>query len=284
MQNQSVFKCKKEKERLKVQNRLLSAYEEPVFARIFENKANISVLDIGCNDGKKTAARFAAEEVTKVIGIEYNENLAQSAQKKYGGDKFSFCSMDVEEDAFADKLEKLMQERDIESFDVIYLSFVLMHLKNPKKLLEKLQKVLSKEGQVVIIEADDCASVLKPDRGGLLKEFLKMLEQDKYAGNRLLGNRLLELVIDSGFGQCIVWHEGIEAGRKEKEKKKDIFQMFFSYFPEDVELLLKAEPDNEQYQSWSVWLQDNYQKLEKQIIAEESEIFMGIKILSCMKG
>lgn len=284
MQNQMVFKCKKEKERLEVQNHLLSAYEEPVFARIFEEKSNMTVLDVGCNDGKKTTARFASEKVTKVIGIEYNENLAQSAQQRYGGDKFSFYSMDVETEVFTNKLKKRMQEQNIESFDVIYLSFVLMHLKNPKKLLEKLQKLLSKEGQVVIIEADDRASVLNPDKEGLLKEFLDMLELDKYAGNRLLGGRLLELVSDCGFEKSIVWQEGIAAGKMETDRKKAIFQMFFSYLPEDVELLLKAEPKNVLYRSWSAWLQENYQKLEKQIIAEESEIFMGIKILSCMKG
>ena len=65
---------------------------------------------------------------------------------------------------------------------------------------------------------------------------------------------------------------------------KDIFQTFFSYLPEDVEILLAEEPDNRKYQDWQNWLKKNYEELQQLILSEESEITMGMQILSCEKG
>ena len=76
MQNQQIFEEKKEIKRLGVQNSLLSAYELPVFAQLFSEKQEIVVLDIGCNDGSKTVERFSSDKVTRVIGLEYNTELA----------------------------------------------------------------------------------------------------------------------------------------------------------------------------------------------------------------
>ena len=104
MKSQLVFQEKTEMERLRVQNSLLSCYEAPVFAQIFSERQNISVLDIGCNDGTKTVERFSSDAVSRVIGLEYNEELAQKAQKKYGNEKFSFYHVDVETEDFSKRL------------------------------------------------------------------------------------------------------------------------------------------------------------------------------------
>lgn len=284
MQSQLVFQEKNEIKRLRVQNSLLSAYEDPIFAQIFSEGRNLSVLDIGCNDGKKTVERFSSESVSQVVGLEYNEKLAKKAQKTYGNEQFSFYPVDVEAKCFSERLRTIMTEKQIDGFDVIYLSFVLMHLNDVKRLLLNLQPFLKENGKLFVIEANDSASTLNNDENGLLGEFLKILKKDKYSGNRAVGATICEVLSDCGYRDICVWYDAVSATEGEKENKKAIFTTFFSYLSEDILLLLDAEPDNEEYRSWSAWLDLNYKTLKRLILQEESVISMGMKILTCTKG
>jgi len=167
---------------------------------------------------------------------------------------------------------------------VIYMSLVLMHLSDIRHVLSVICSFLKEDGQVVIIEGNDENSTLIPDKKGLLPEFLHILREDKYSGNRDVGREIDGLLKETGFEKIHIWHESISAGAEEKEKKKDIFKTFFSYLPEDVELLLKEEPECEEYQEWKLWLDNNYKKLRRLIVQGNSSISMGIKIVSCVKG
>lgn len=294
MEDLFVFQDDKEIKRLRVQNNLLSSYEKPALDSIFENinsgvddaagcGGGLAVLDIGCNDGKKTVSIFSYGSISTVVGLEYNEKLAQKAQKEFGNDKFFFSTLDVERDDFTEILGLIMKEKGIVSFDCIYLSFVLMHLKNPQKLLLTLRNVLKDEGALVIVEANDSASSLSGDNDHLLATFLDILNKDKYSGNRSLGATVEQMAKDCGYEDINIWCDGVSAGRGEKEKKKDIFTTFFSYLSEDVDILLKEE-DCEEYRKWKEWLVCHLPELESLILKEESEISMGMKILSCKKA
>lgn len=283
MQNQFVFEEKKEIDRLCVQNRLLSDYEEPVFRELFFGKKNLTVLDVGCNDGKKTAERFSSDAVAKVIGLEYNESLARDAGRCYGGEKFSFYSLNVETPSFTERLTEIMHENGVRSFDLIYLSFVLMHLTDAKTLLSSLKPFLSAGGSIVVLEANDKATALSNDKDGLLDEFLNILKKDKYSGNREIGANVCEVLAECGYESIYVWHDSIPVKGWETEKKDAVFTIFFSYLPEDVQLLLGEEPENAEYRSWSKWLDTNYGKLKSLIIDKASEFSVGIKILTCTK-
>ena len=283
MQNQLVFQEQTEIERLAVQNRLRSRYEMPVVEQILSGGCGKAVLDIGCNDGQKTVRLFGNAAVSRVIGLEYNEKLALQAQKRFGNDKFSFHPCDVEGADFAAQLETLCGRAGVSKFDVIYLSFVLMHLSAPEKLLGQLKPFLKDTGRLLVIEPHDRVSLLEPDPGKLLPEFLDILEQDPYAGNRHVGAKLPQLLKAAGYGDVKRWNDGISAGAGDPEQKKDIFHTFFSYLPEDVQILRSLEPENRRYQAWHSWLQDNYRQLETEILQKDSHIFMGLQMISCRK-
>jgi SAM-dependent methyltransferase len=284
VQSQFVFQEENEIKRLRVQNELLSCYEAPVLAQIFAEGQNLAVLDIGCNNGSKTLERFNSDSVSRVIGLEYNEELASKAQEAYGDGKFSFYRFDVESENFAKRVRSIMNENQIDGFDVIYLSFVLMHLSDVKRLLLNLRPFLKEEGRVFIIEANDAASTLSGDQDGLLGEFLTILKKDPYSGNREVGATVCETLLDCGYENMHVWHDAVSAAEGEKEKKKAIFTTFFTYLREDVSLLLEAEPDNEVYKSWAAWLDSHYETLKRLILRKKSVISMGMKILTCTKG
>ena len=68
MQSQLVFQEEKERERLRRQNLLLSQAEKPALEHFFKGKSELSVLDIGCNDGTRTFHRFSDDRISRVIG------------------------------------------------------------------------------------------------------------------------------------------------------------------------------------------------------------------------
>lgn len=283
MQSQLVFQEKKERERLRIQNKLLSQAEKPALEHFFKGRSELSVLDIGCNDGNRTFQRFSDHRVSRVIGLEYNQELVEKASRQYGDSRFFFYQMDVESDSFPEQLQSLAEGTGGGEFDLICLSFVLMHLQDGEKLLRILRPFLKKDGVIFITESNDNTSALVPDEKRLLGQFLEILDQDKYAGKRGTGARVPGWLADCGYGKLQVWCPGISAGKGERGRKEDIFQTFFSYLPEDVEILLAEEPDNSRYQAWQKWLEENYEELRQLILQEDSEITMGMQILSCEK-
>ena len=104
-----------------------------------------------------------------------------------------------------------------------------MHLFSPEQLLRQLKPFLKDNGCLLIIEPNDSASRLKPDPNRLLPQFLKILNQDKYAGNRQVGARLPQLLQQVGYCEIKNWNDVISAKDGETEKKQDIFQTFFHH-------------------------------------------------------
>ena len=51
MNSQLIFQDETEMRRLRVQNTLLAYYEEPILAALFSSASDMTVLDVGCNDG-----------------------------------------------------------------------------------------------------------------------------------------------------------------------------------------------------------------------------------------
>ncbi len=284
MERQTVFQEKKERERLQVQNALLSEYELPVLNRLLNGKTDIAVLDVGCNDGTKTRQMFSLPEITHVVGLEYNADMALHAQRKYGDGKFSFLSADVESDTFSKILERQMQTLQITGFDIIYLSFILMHLKNTEQIFAKLKPFLKQDGHLMIVDADDSVSTLTPDKNGLLPEFLHFLSQDQFAGKRNIGHRIPAMLSASGYESITVHSRGVSAKGSELEKKRAIFRMYFSFFPEDVMIFLNDYPHNGTYICWKNWLDLHYRELQRAVINKDSEIFMGTPVITCRKG
>ena len=136
----------------------------------------------------------------------------------------------------------------------------------------------------MVVEADDSASALLPKGGELLTEFLSILKEDPYSGDRTVGHSLPQMLSRCGYEDIAIRHDAVTASGEERGKKRDIFTTFFSYLPEDVEILLQQQSDRCQYQQWSRWLQEHYAALESLILDGDSTISMGMRILSCRGG
>jgi len=111
--------------------------------RIGSSKEFKRAIDIGCGEGF-----FLAELNSRgyeVIGLDYDE----FACRKFNPNVLPFFkSGDISEN-----LENLIS--DNARFDLIYLGNVLEHVKDAKLLLEKIKKLLAKNGVCVILVPND---------------------------------------------------------------------------------------------------------------------------------
>lgn len=109
------------------------------FLHIAGLKSGFSVLDIGCGSGIMTC--WMAEQVGDnglVVGIENDANQLNAAKDRANkldikNVKFELCS--------AYDIEQLKQQ-----FDLVYCRFVLHHLHDPDKIIEKIYQVLKPAG------------------------------------------------------------------------------------------------------------------------------------------
>jgi len=283
MEENAVFEQKKELERLNMQDELFRPYEQPVYERVLD-RPGLLVLDIGSNDGTKTAHRLSHKNVKTVIGLDHNRGLVDAAGKKNGGGcggtRFVFCACDVERMDFEAQLRACMEAENVLAFDVIHLSFILMHMKSPEKLLARLKHVLAPDGKLLIVDVDDDLSSLTPDRYGLFGEFRQMLARDPFAGDRTCGGRLGAILNRVGYSRIVRERDALRADRTEFRKKEQMFEVFCSYLAEDAAALRERDPANEEYVRWETWLGQNYERLHSAVTAEDTEFSIGIPVIT----
>lgn len=284
MEENAIFQQKKELERLNMQDELFRPYEQPVYERVLD-RPGLLVLDIGSNDGTKTVHRLRHKNVKKVIGLDRSQALVGAAGERYGGGahggtQFVFCACDVEHMDFEAQLRACMEAEEVPAFDVIHLSFILMHLRHPEKLLALLKAVLAPDGKLLIVDADDDLSNLAPDRYGLFEEFKQMLVRDPFAGSRTCGGRLPGILNRAGYSRIMRERDALRAGRAESRKKEQMFEVFCSYLAEDAAALRKREPGNEEYVRWETWLDQNYEQLRSAVMAGDAAFSIGIRMIT----
>ncbi len=279
MEKQNVFTYEKELGRLGMQSELLADCERPIFRELFTGRRNLRVLDVGCSDGEKTFRWFSVPEVSRVIGLELDGKLAGHAQETHGSDVFRFCACDADAEDFPVKLRAVMRREKVRSFDIIYVSLLLSHLRAPEAFLRHLRPLLAEGGVLVAVEADDAAAFLLPE-DRRFAGFMDILSQDPFAGDRSVGGRLGTMLSECGYRSPQLHRCAISAGPGEEEKKAMIYEMFFSFLKEDLVLLRAEAPEDARYIRWERWLQQNCTELRRAVCMPASQISIGISVVT----
>lgn len=112
------------------------------------------ILDLGCGEG--TRLKLVSENAKEAIGIDISQEAINLARKTYKNLKFINAD-----------LEKLPLED--ESFDLVYSAYVLEHLSEPEMVLHEALRVLSKNGNLVLVAPNygapnRCSPVFKGSR------------------------------------------------------------------------------------------------------------------------
>lgn len=104
-------------------------------------QGNEAVLDLGCGDGKITALIAAKVPKGKVVGIDNSDAMIQLARSKYPN------SLNT------NLFFELQDFRDLsfnEQFDVVFSNAALHWVKDHRRVLERIQKVLRVNGRILL--------------------------------------------------------------------------------------------------------------------------------------
>lgn len=154
--------------------------------------AGDKVLEAGCGVGAQTvilAKKSPKAEITSIDVSPDSITKARELVRKEGIENVTFQVADVFDLPFEEG-----------SFDHVFVCFLLEHLKEPKKALTCLKRVLKRGGSITVIEGDHGSAYFFPENAeaSWAIECLMGL-QAMSGGNSRIGRQLYPLLRKAGF-------------------------------------------------------------------------------------
>jgi ubiquinone/menaquinone biosynthesis C-methylase UbiE len=150
------------------------------------------ILEAGCGVGAQSIILARRNPLSKFIGIDRSAESIETAKKNLsdaGYNNFTFLVSDIFEMNF-----------EAESFDHIFICFVLEHLSNPLLALSLLKKILKKGGSITIIEGDHDSCIWNPYTEKSKNVWQAMIKaQQRINHDPLIGRKLYPLLTEAGF-------------------------------------------------------------------------------------
>jgi len=162
---------------------------------IFPEKAK--VLEAGCGVGSQTKIIAPKNPTCHFTSIDISEaSLAKARQmaKTFKIGNVDFQPGNIYALNFAEQ-----------TFDHIFVCFVLEHLANPVEALLSLKMVLKKGGGITVIEGDHGSAYFYPESTAAQKAINCQVElQARQGGNANIGRQIYPLLSEAGFADCRV--------------------------------------------------------------------------------
>ena len=253
---------------LHVQQEMLRSYDAPVFQKIFNDIECHSVLDLGTNDGFQLVDRLAScDSLEFALGIDVNPNAIRMASEAYADDsRYLFEEADCEAASFSDYLESRLAQAGKKGFDLVILSMVLLHLKNPFKLLRVVRKHMNRRGYIFIRDIDDGFNIAYPDDEGYFARLNRLCGEITTTGFRFSGRQLLEKLTRAGFKDISFEGSGISTVGMDQDQRSALLSASFGWLGGDLRLRAKNNPDNDEYQQDADWFEETYDEIEERFL------------------
>ena len=150
------------------------------------------VLEAGCGVGAQTIILARNSPTAKFTSVDVSEESLRAAKERVSSQGFTNVTFH-QNDIF-----HLPYEDD--SFDHLFLCFVLEHLPNPVEALLCLRRVLKPGGTITVIEGDHGSTYFYPESPNARKAIQCLVDiQDEMGGNALIGRQLYPLLIKSDY-------------------------------------------------------------------------------------
>lgn len=154
--------------------------------------AGSKVLEAGCGIGAQTVILSKNSPHAHITSIDISEdslNLAKKRAAEEGVTNVEFRVENIFDLPFED-----------ESFDHVFICFVLEHLKEPVQALTNLHRVLIKGGTITLIEGDHGSCFFHPETKAGVKAWNSLIEvQAELGGDSLIGRQVYPLLKQAGF-------------------------------------------------------------------------------------
>jgi SAM-dependent methyltransferase len=178
----------RESERLQDQSRIL----EDLLHNGTSYQKLEHVLEAGCGVGAQTRILAKRNPHSMFTSVDISEDSLNQARIMIGQENIANVTLQQENIlklSFAD-----------ESFDHIFVCFVLEHLEEPEKALLELKRVLKTEGSITVIEGDHGSCFWTPQTKDALTAWQALIRAQASLGHdSLIGRRLYPLLAEAKF-------------------------------------------------------------------------------------
>lgn len=147
-----------------------------------------AVLEVGCGVGAQTVTLAARSPDARFTSIDVSADSLAEAKRRT--DRAGITNVDFRQaDIFALPFEA-------ESFDHVFVCFVLEHLSRPVEALTILERLLGPGGTITVIEGDHGSAYFHPDSAAAHAAIRCQVEMQREAGgNALIGRQLYPLMV-----------------------------------------------------------------------------------------
>lgn len=154
--------------------------------------AGSRVLEAGCGVGAQTVTLAKNSPDALITAVDISETSVVEAKRKVsaaGLTHVQFAQADLFHLSYGP-----------ESFDHIFVCFVLEHLSRPVEALRILKNHLKPGGTITVIEGDHGSAYFHPDSEAARKAILAQVElQQRAGGNAMVGRELYPLLQSAGY-------------------------------------------------------------------------------------
>jgi trans-aconitate methyltransferase len=154
--------------------------------------AGSTVLEVGCGVGAQTVPLAQRSPAARFTSMDLSADSIAEAQRKVdhaGLTNVEFRQADIFALPFG-----------AESFDHLFVCFVLEHLTRPAEALVILQRLLRPGGTITVIEGDHGSTYFYPDSAAAHAAIQCLVKlQQKAGGNGLIGRQIYPLLVEAGF-------------------------------------------------------------------------------------
>lgn len=155
--------------------------------------AGADVLEAGCGVGAQTLILAAKNPEAHIVSMDISPDSLALAERRAGAQGVTnvrFVQGDLYNPPFPEN-----------SFDRIFLCFVLEHLPDVPGALQRLRRLLRPDGVITVIEGDHGSAYFHPDGAAARKTIQCLVEiQRRMGGDALIGRRLYPLLQAAGYG------------------------------------------------------------------------------------
>ena len=159
--------------------------------------AGSRVLEAGCGVGAQTVTLARSSPNALITSVDISEASVTEARKKVeaaGLTNVQFQQADIFNLPYGP-----------DSFDHIFVCFVLEHLSHPVEALHTLKNHLRQGGTITVIEGDHGSVYFHPDSEAAYKAIRCQVElQRRAGGNAMIGRELYPLLSKAGYSSICV--------------------------------------------------------------------------------
>jgi SAM-dependent methyltransferase len=154
--------------------------------------AGSAVLEAGCGVGAQTVTLAQRSPGAQFVSVDISPDSIAEAKRRTdsaGLTNVRFRQADIFSLPF-----------DPESFDHVFVCFVLEHLAQPVEALVELKRLLRPGGTMTLIEGDHGSAYFHPDSGAAQRAIQCQIElQRAGGGDALIGRQLYPLLVAAGL-------------------------------------------------------------------------------------